>query len=102
MRARLDQGQVVIHPFIIGELALGSLRDRAQTLAMLDFLPHLRLARLNEVRLVIETRRLYALGIGLVDAHLIASVLLNPPTVLWTKDKALQRAAERLDIDAVL
>lgn len=102
MRELLDQGQIVIHPFIIAELALGSLKERAKTLALLDLLPQMRVAQLSEVRLVIESRRLYNLGIGLTDAHLIASVFINPPTLLWTRDKRLRKASEDLGIQAVL
>jgi hypothetical protein len=100
MRRQLEQGRIVIHPFIIAELALGSLQQRARTLALLDRLPQVRVAQLNEVRGMIEARRLYSLGIGLTDAHLIAAVFLNPPTVLWTKDKQLRKVAEGLGIDA--
>jgi predicted nucleic acid-binding protein len=98
MRQHLNQGHIVIHPFIVAELALGSMRNRSKTLALLDLLPQVRVAQLNEVRLTIEARRLYNLGIGLTDAHLIASVFLNPPTLLWTRDKRLRKAAEGLGI----
>ena len=94
MRTLLNQGQIVIHPFITAELALGSLRDRTKMLALLDLLPRLQMAQLSEVRLMIEARRLYNLGIGLTDAHLIASVFLNPSTLLWTRDKRLRKAAD--------
>jgi predicted nucleic acid-binding protein len=100
MRKHLSQGQIVTHPFIIAELALGSLRERTKTLALLDLLPQVRMAQMNEVRLMIETRRLYSLGIGLTDAHLIASVFVNSPTLLWTRDKALRKVAEGLGIHA--
>lgn len=102
MRKRLNQGQIVIHPFIIAELALGSLKERTKTLALLDLLPQLRVAQLSEVRLTIEARSLYSLGIGLTDAHLIASVFINASTLLWTKDKRLRRVAEGLGIHASL
>jgi predicted nucleic acid-binding protein len=102
MRRHLDQGQIVIHPFIIAELALGSLKERTKTLALLDLLPQIRVARLNELRLTIEARRLYNLGIGLTDAHLIASVLIDSPTLLWTRDKRLRQVAENLGIHASL
>jgi len=102
LRQHLNQGQVVIHPFVIAELALGSLQDRTTTLALLDLLPQLRVAQLSEVRLTIEARRLYGLGIGLLDAHLIASVLINPPALLWTRDQRLRKAAEALGIHAGL
>jgi predicted nucleic acid-binding protein len=100
LRRHLDQGQIVIHPFIIAELALGSMKERSNTLALLDLLPQVRVARLSELRLTIEARRLYNLGIGLTDAHLIASVLIDAPTLLWTRDKKLRRVAESLGVHA--
>jgi predicted nucleic acid-binding protein len=100
LRDHLNQGNIAIHPFIIAELALGSVRDRVKTLALLDLLPQVRVAQLSEVRLTIETRRLHGLGIGLVDAHLIASVLISSPTLLWTRDKRLRQVAQGLGIHA--
>src|SRR4051812_40231378 len=100
MSKQLQQGSIVIHPFVIAELALGSLQQRAKTLALLDLLPQVRVAQLNEVRRMIEARRLYSLGIGLTDAHLIAAVFLNPSTVLWTRDKQLRKVAEGLGVHA--
>ncbi len=102
MRKRLNRGEIVIHPFIIAELALGSLRERAKTLALLDLLPQVRIPQLVEVRLMIEARRFYSLGIGLTDAHLIASIFLNSSTLLWTRDKPLRKVAEALGIHASL
>jgi predicted nucleic acid-binding protein len=102
MRRHLNQGNIVIHPAIIAELALGSLQERTQTLALLDLLPQVRVAELSEVRRMIEARRLYNLGIGLIDAHLLASVFINSPTLLWTRDKRLRKAAEGLGIHASL
>jgi len=102
LRRHLDQGQIVIHPFIIAELALGSLKERTKTLALLDLLPQVRVARTSELRMMIEARRLYNLGIGLTDAHLIASVFIDSPTLLWTRDKRLRKVAEGLGIHASL
>jgi len=102
LRKHLNRGQIVIHPAIIAELALGSLEHRTKTLALLDLLPQVRVAQLSEVRRMIEARRLYSLGIGLTDAHLIASVFINPSTLLWTRDKHLRKAAEGLAIHASL
>ena len=96
----LNRGQIVTHPCIIAELALGSLRRK--TLAMLDLLPLVREARMSELRLMIEVRRLHGVGIGLTDAHLVAAVFMNPPTLLWTKDKRLRKVAEVLGIHASL
>jgi predicted nucleic acid-binding protein len=102
LRHRLEQRQIVIHPFIIAELALGNLKERHKTLALLDLLPPLRMAQLTEVRLTIEARKLHSRGIGLIDAHLIASVLINPPTLLWTRDKPLRKVAEDIGIHSSL
>ena len=100
MRRQLDARNIAIHPFIVAELALGSLRDRLRTLASLDFLPRVRVAQISEVRGMIEIRSLYSRGIGLTDAHLIASCLIDPPTQLWTNDKRLSNAAESLAVGA--
>ena len=102
MRQHLEQGRIVIHPFIVAELALGSLQERIKTLALLDLLPQVQVAQLNEVRVLIERRHLYSLGIGLTDAHLIASAFLNPSTLLWTRDKQLRQVAKTFGIDASL
>jgi predicted nucleic acid-binding protein len=102
MRKHLNEGQIVIHPSIVAELALGSLQERTKTLALLDLLPQVRVAELSEVRRMIEARRLSSFGIGLSDAHLIASVFINPSTLLWTRDKRLRKAAESLGIHASL
>ena len=98
----LTRGEIVTHSWIIAELALGSLKDRAKTLATLDLLPQVRVARMSELRLMIEARHLHNLGIGLTDAHLLAAALLNPPTLLWTKDKQLRKIAENWGIHANL
>lgn len=98
MRNLLAKGQIVIHPLIIAELALGSLRDRARTLALLDMLPQVKAAQLHEVRLMIESRHVYSLGIGVIDAELIASIFISSPTLLWTKDKPLRKVANVLGI----
>jgi predicted nucleic acid-binding protein len=102
LRKHLNEGQIVIHPAIIAELALGSLQEQGRTLALFDLLPQVRVAQLSEVRRMIEARRLYSLGIGLTDAQLIASVFINPSTLLWTRDKRLREAAEGLGIHASL
>ena len=102
MRAQLSRGNVAMHPFIVAELALGSLRDRERTLGMLERLPQVRVAQLSEVRRMIDVHSLYSKGIGLTDAHLIASTLITPFTQLWTRDRRLQNIAQALKIDAGL
>jgi len=102
MQQHLNHNRIVIHPLIIAELALGSLRDRGKTLALLDLLPQIRVAQMGEVRTLIEVRRLYGLGIGAIDAHLIASILISPPTLMWTRDKQLCKVSEHVGIHADL
>ncbi len=86
------------HPFIINELALGSLRQRGQILAALDGLPQVAIAGNDEVRHLIERHRLYDIGIGFIDAHLLASSLLTRDAALWTRDRRLAAAATRLGV----
>ena len=98
MREMLEHQQIAMHPFITAELSLGSLRNRRQTLATLEMLPQVEIAQLKEVRQMIETHALYGKGIGLTDAHLIASTLITPFTQLWTLDKRLSSIAESLGV----
>jgi predicted nucleic acid-binding protein len=98
MERLLAQGQIRTHPFIVAELSLGSLRHRKRRLEELDALLQVPVAQLDEVRHMIETQRLYAKGIGLTDAHLIASCLLTPGTLLWTRDAGLGRVAKDLAV----
>jgi predicted nucleic acid-binding protein len=102
LRDQLMNRRIAMHPFVVAELALGSLAHRATTLAYLEQLPSLRIARLDEVMQTVEARSLYSRGIGLVDAHLIASVFINPSTQLWTRDKRLSDTAKALGIHANL
>lgn len=102
MRKLLQSGQILMHPFVAAELALGSLLNRTATLAYLDLLPRARMAQLSEVRQMIEARSLFSRGIGLIDAHLIASTFIEPSTTLWTRDKRLAEVATALGIRANL
>ena len=97
---QLQRNNIAIHPFIVAELVLGSLPDRQNAIASLDRLPVVKVAHLNEVRQLIESRSLFRGGIGFVDAHLIASTFLTPHTVLWSRDKHLRSIAERLGLNA--
>ncbi len=98
MERRLNLGLIVMHPFIVAEIALGSLRNRKNRLAELDALREVRVAQLDEVRNMIEAHSLFAKGIGLTGAHLLASCLLTPGTRLWTRDANLEKAARALGI----
>ena len=94
----LMASQVLAHPFVIGELALGSLRAREQVIASLKNLPQAVQARDDEVLDLIAAKELFGLGIGYIDAHLIASTLLTAGSKLWTRDKRLAGAAARVGI----
>jgi len=102
MRVQLNNRNIAMHPFIVAELALRSLRGRGRTLGMLERLPQVRVAQMSEVRLMIERHSLYSKGIGLTDAHLIASALITSSTRLWTRDKRLLGIAQALQVDAGL
>ncbi|MDB5847260.1 MAG: VapC toxin family domain ribonuclease [Rhodoferax sp.] len=94
----LNRGQVSMHPFVLGELGLGSLQQRAQILDALQNLPFAAMATDTEVMGFISANVLHGIGIGYVDAHLLASTRLTPGTKLWTLDRRLQAAATRLGL----
>lgn len=102
LQTLLTNDEVVMHPCLAAELALGSLHDRPRTLAELDVMPQARVADLRDIRHMIEARRLYPKGIGLTDVHLVASCLIMPGTKLWTRDSRLRGVAQTLGIDAGL
>jgi predicted nucleic acid-binding protein len=93
LAALLEDGQVVVHPFVIGELACGTLRKRQEVLSLLDRLESLPVASDGETRRLIELRRLMGRGLGWVDVHLLASCLLAGVR-LWSLDRRLVRVAE--------
>lgn len=96
----LGDGRVLVHPFVTGELALGSLRQRDAILGLLQDLPQVVVARDEEVLQFISRYALSGSGIGYVDAHLLVSTQLTDGTTLWTRDQRLAKAAQRLDIGA--
>jgi predicted nucleic acid-binding protein len=93
---------LLIHPFVIGEIAVGRWPDRIATLEMLRDLPMPSVAEDQEVLRIIEDWELSGTGIGYLDVHLLASVLLTPETRLWTRDKRLREVAKQLSLDAKL
>lgn len=98
LREHLQAGRVLSHPFVIGELALGNLRGRQVILVALQDLPQANTATDPEVMRFIASHQLYGLGIGYVDAHLLAAVRLTPGASLWTRDKRLREVASRLGV----
>ena len=94
----LDSGSVLSHAFVIGELALGDLRQRDLVLATLQDLPQASVATDREVLRFIGQHTLF--GLGYVDAHLLAAVRLTADAALWTRDKRLLGVAERLGLAA--
>lgn len=96
LASALEAGEVASHPFIVGELALGSLgRRREEVLRDLGLLPRLALLPEREVHHLIEKRALHGSGIGWVDAHLLASAITTG-VPLWTLDQRLGRVASRV------
>lgn len=94
----LNARQVLAHPFVTGELALGNLRQREQILASLQDLPQANAATDEEVLHFIGRHALPGSGIGYVDAHLLAAVRLTAGASLWTRDKRLLAEAARLGV----
>jgi predicted nucleic acid-binding protein len=92
----LERSFVVMHPFIIGEIACGSLSDRAAILELLQELPTVVVADNEETLGFIERHALYGKGIGYVDVHLLASAALTHGAMLWTRDKKLHSVADDL------
>ena len=98
LSALLDAGRVLAHPFVIGELALGNLRQRNLVLSALKDLPQASVATDREVLHFVEQHFLFGLGIGYVGAHLLAAVRLTASAALWTRDQRLKGAAARLGL----
>jgi predicted nucleic acid-binding protein len=98
----LDRGMCLGHPFVTGELALGNLRERDLVLSALRALPQAIVASDEEVYHFIDRQALFGLGIGYVDAHLLAAVRLTAAASLWTRDRRLQRVAAKLGLAAAV
>jgi len=94
----LEAGNVLAHPFVIGELALGNIPRRDLVLRALHDLPQASVATDREVLHLVDQHLLFGLGIGYIDAHLLAAVLLTAGAGLWTRDRRLERAADRLGL----
>ncbi len=89
-----------MHPFVIGELSMGTLANRPNVLRQLGRIPCLLPARNSDVMALVEAYKIYGVGIGWTDAHLLCSVRLRPDSSLWTRDRRLETVAQRLGIAA--
>ncbi len=98
----LAEERVLAHPYVIGEISLGSLRERDVVLGALLDLPQAPIATPKETFYLIERERLFNRGIGYVDTSLLASARLIPGITIWTRDKRLKKVADELDLSAVL
>ncbi|MBN1290120.1 MAG: PIN domain-containing protein [Actinobacteria bacterium] len=94
----LNNGEVMCHPFIVGELACGNIQNRPEILYMLQLLPKAAEATHEEVLLFIESNKVAGKGVGYIDVHLCASALLSDAKI-WTLDKSLLKIAVLLDAD---
>lgn len=95
LRKIIEDDRLLCHPAIIGELALGSLRDRDAVIAFLAAQREALVATHDEVMTMIDRHSIFSMGIGYTDAHLLASTLLDQRSVLWTRDKRLEAAAQK-------
>jgi hypothetical protein len=93
----LQDGHVVCHPFVVGELACGNLRNRQEILGLLAALPEATTAEHREVLHLVDVAGLFGRGLGWVDAHLLASARLTG-CAFWTLDNRLRRAAASLNL----
>ncbi len=98
LAALLQDGHVLAHPWVVGELALGQLSRRSEILGLLQNLPHAKVATDAEVLHLVENQHLFGLGIGYVDVHLLAATLLTAGAGLWTRDTRLSAVATRLGL----
>ena len=96
--AALERGEILTHPFVLGELACGSLKNRGEVLRLLGDLPAAPMATDTEALDFIERRVIMGRGIGYIDVHLLASVVLAGAAQLWTRDKRLAAVAKDLKL----
>lgn len=93
-------GALLMHPFVLGELAMGNLTKRTHWLKKLRDMPQASIAPPHLVLDFIDSKQLYGSGIGYIDAHLLATASLRPDTWLWTRDRRLHAAGLRLGLAA--
>ena len=97
LEALLQENQVLTHPWVIGELVCGKLKNRSEILKLLQTLPNAEVPEQHEVLHLLESHKIFGLGLGWVDVNLLASAQLTG-CVLWTADVALQKSANKLHL----
>lgn len=102
LQGLLQDGEVVTHPFVRLELALGSIANREKVLGDLALLPQVPIAETSELFSLVEIRRLYRRGIGVTDIHLVASALLDKSISIWTRDRRLSDIADEFGLRATI
>ncbi|MGE8585607.1 MAG: type II toxin-antitoxin system VapC family toxin, partial [Agrobacterium tumefaciens] len=98
LRKIINDDQLLCHPFVVGELALGNLRERAAVLEFLAAQREALIATHAEVMTIIDRHSIFSMGIGYTDAHLLTSTLLDRRSSLWTRDKRLAAAAQKVGV----
>ena len=98
LKVLLQNGEVLCHPFIVGELACGQIKNRSEILTLLQALPIAKMAEHEEILRFIEIQHLMGVSLGLIDVYLLAAAFLSMAP-LWTTDKRLKAMSERLNID---
>ena len=99
LESLLQENQVLTHPWVIGELACGMLKNRTEILALFQALPEAQVAEQHEVLTFLESHKLFGLGLGWVDVNLLASAQLTG-CAIWTADISLQKAANKLHLNS--
>ena len=96
----MEREEAATHPFVIGEVAMGYVRQRDLVIAELRKLPSVRVIGDSDVVFMVDRHRLFGTGIGYIDAHLLAAALFADAVTLWTRDRRLRAAATRLGVEA--
>jgi predicted nucleic acid-binding protein len=102
LRKIIEDDRLLCHPFVVGELALGSLRERDAVITFLSSQREIVIATHAEVMTVIERHSIFSMGIGYTDAHLLTSTLLDRKSSLWTRDRRLAAAAQKVGASVYL
>ena len=102
LKTLLDDKRALVHPYVIGELAMGQLQPRPRVLLELRGLPQAVVAKPDEVLAFVEREKLYGIGVGYVDAHLLLTAFSMSGVKLWTRDKRLKGAALKLGVSSLL